>query len=228
VRTAPRDPGRNRMILGILAGSALLVVAAVAAFLLLGIGNDGEAGTQVGDKFRADGGTFQTVPAAPNFMLNGRKLAYRHIPNGGVTLPPGYRYSTTPPTSGIHSDATVIFGIYDEAVPTVSTVHNLEHGAVVIRYGPDVPASEIDKLREFYLDDPNGLVVAPMPGLGDKIALTAWTFDQDRQNSETYEGEGHIATTTRFDEDAFKAFVDAFRGHGAEPFKVSDLQPGGG
>lgn len=215
------------MILAVIAGSALLVVAAVAAFLLLG-GGDGGAETEVGDKFRGIGGTFQTVPAAPNFMLNGRQLAYRHIPNGGVTLPPGFRYSTTPPTSGIHSDATVIFGIYDEAVPLVSSVHNLEHGAVVIRYGPDVPASEIDKLRAFYLDDPNGLLVAPMPGLGDRIALTAWTFDRGRENDETYQGDGRLATTKRFDEDAFGAFVDAFRGHGVEQFEVSDLKPGGG
>ena len=47
--------------------------------------------------------------------------------------------------------------------------------------------------------------------LGDKIALTAWT---------------QLATCTRFDEKAFSAFRDAFRGKGPERFPVSSLKPG--
>ena len=209
------------MILLATAGSAAVVIAAVLGFLLLGGGGGDSAATGVGAKFRALGGSFQTLPATPNLRFKGQQL--RHVPG----LPPGFKYNSTPPTSGIHTDQTVIFGIYDEPVPAISTVHNLEHGAVVIRYGPDVPAGETEKIREFYLDDPNGLVVAPMPGLGDTIAVTAWTYDQGRQNDRTYEGEGRLAKVERFDEDAFKAFVDEFRGNGPERFPVSDLKPGG-
>jgi hypothetical protein len=224
VRTTPRDPGRNRTILFAVAGSAVLVVAAVLGFLLLGGGDDkSSAATGVTAKFRSLGGSFQTLPATPNLRVEGQPA--RHVP----ALPPGFKYNSNPPSSGIHTNETVIWNIYDEPVPTISSVHNLEHGGIVIRYGPDVPAGEVEKIREFYLDDPNGLIVAPMPGLGDTIALTAWTFDKGRQNDRTYNGEGRIAKVKRFDEDAFNAFVDEFRGKGPEnpPFTVGDLKPGG-
>lgn len=226
LRTEPRDPQRNRKIVLAVAGSALVIAAGVLGFLLLGGQGDGSAATSVAAKFRATEGEFRTLPAAENFRHKGKKLPYRHLPTG--ELPKGFRYNSTPPTSGIHTDATVIWGIYDQSVPLASTVHNLEHGGVVIRYGPDVPQSEVDKIGEFYVEDANGLVVAPMPGLKDRIALTAWTFDLDRQTDRTYDGEGQLATAKRFDEEAFSAFVDSFRGKGPERFPVSDLQPGGG
>jgi hypothetical protein len=220
VRTAPRDPERTRKILLYIGGSALLVVAAVLGFLLLGAGDNGGSG--VAAQFRENGCQFQTLPAAPNLRFKGKQ--YQHVP----AAPKGFKYNSNPPSSGLHTPETVIFNIYDEPVPAISTVHNLEHGAVVIRYGPDVPASEVEKIREFYLDDPNGLVVAPMPGLGETIALTAWTLDEGRRSERNYEGEGRIAKCTRFDEDLFNTFVDSFRGKGPERFPVSDLRPGGG
>ena len=154
------------MILLVVAGSAVLVVAAVLGFLVLGGGDDeGSAATGVASEFRALGGSFETLPATPNLRYKGQRL--RHAP----ALPPGFKYNSNPPSSGIHTDQTVIWNIYDQPVPAISSVHNLEHGGIVIRYGPDVPASEVEKIREFYLDDPNGMLVAPMPGLGDTIAL---------------------------------------------------------
>jgi hypothetical protein len=223
VRTAPRDPRRNRMILLVVAGSAVVIAAAVLGFLLLGGNGGNSAETGVAAKFRELGGTFETLPARPNFRFKGQNIP-RHTP----AAPPGFKYNSNPPSSGIHTNETIIYGIYDEPVAPISTVHNLEHGAIVIRYGPDVPSAEIEKLREWYLEDPNGLIVAPMPGLGDDIALTAWTYDRGRVNDRTYDGEGRVAKLSRFDEAAFSAFKDEFRGHGPEnpPFTVSDLQPG--
>jgi hypothetical protein len=222
LRTTPRDPQRNRTILLAVAGSAVLLAAVVLGFLLLGGGGGGDsAATGVGAKFRELGGTFQTYPALPNLRYKGQRI--RHVP----AMPPGYKYNSNPPSSGIHTDATVIWGIYDEPIATLSSVHNLEHGGIVIRYGPDVPPAEVEKLREFYIDDPNGMLVAPMPGLGDDIALTAWTYDQGRRTDRSYEGEGRLAKVKRFDEDAFTAFKDEFRGHGPEQFPVDQLQPGG-
>ena len=220
------------MALYALGASALVVVAAVVGFVLL-TGGGSNAATDLAGKFEDVGGSLQTVSAAPNFTLNGKKLPYRHIRT--EQLPKGFHYNSNPPTSGIHTDATVIYGFYDEPVPTVSTVHNLEHGAVVIRYGPDVPKADIEKLREFYLADANGLVVAPMRGLGKTIALAAWTYDPSRANEPNYQGEGHLAKAPRFDEDAFKAFVELYRGKGPESyqgprspgFKITDLKPGG-
>jgi hypothetical protein len=213
------------MILYVLGASGFVMVAIVAAIFLFAGGSDSKAATDAEQAVRSAGGTIRTVDAAPNFMLNGKKLPYRHLPTGA--LPKGFKYNTTPPTSGVHTNETVIYGIYDQPVPTISTVHNLEHGAIVIRYGPQVPQSEVAKIGEWYLKSPDGLLVAPMPGLGNKIALTAWTYDQGRQNDRNYEGEGHLAELTAFNEDAFNAFVDAYRGKGPERFPVSDLKPGG-
>jgi hypothetical protein len=220
-------------MLYVLGASALVVVAVVIGFVLLNGGGESKAATNVADKFEAIGGSVQALSAAPNFTLNGKKLPYRHIPT--ERPPKGFHYNSNPPTSGIHTDATVIYGFYDEPVATVSTVHNLEHGAVVIRYGPEVPRSELTRLRDLYLSDPNGLVVAPMRGLGKTIALAAWTYDPARGNDPNYQGEGHLAKAPRFDEDAFKAFIDLYRGKGPESyqgprspgFKVTDLKPGG-
>jgi hypothetical protein len=53
--------------------------------------------------------------------------------------------------------------------------------------------------------------VAPLPALGDKVALTAWT---------------HLATCPGFDEEAYDAFVDLYRFKGPERVPVSAMEPG--
>ena len=52
-------------------------------------------------------------------------------------------------------------------------LHGLEHGGVYLLYGPKTPSDSADRLREIYDRDPRGLVVAPLPALGDSIALGA-------------------------------------------------------
>ena len=71
--------------------------------------------------------------------------------------------------------------------------------------------------------DPRGLVVAPLPELGDKIALGAWTSPATG-SSEI--GTGHLAKCTDLDKDAFEAFLSAFRGRGPEGESLDQLQPG--
>jgi Protein of unknown function (DUF3105) len=74
-----------------------------------------------------------------------------------------------------------------------------------------LPASTVNELRDFYRSSPNGIILAPLPRLGDKIALTAWT---------------HLATCTEFDEGAYEKVRDAYRAKGPEPFRLQDLAPG--
>jgi Protein of unknown function (DUF3105) len=136
--------------------------------------------------------------------------------------PEGFVYNSIPATSGPHQaqpDAPAIWGSYDQPVEQVKLIHNLEHGGVVIQYGPDVPAATVDQILNWYREDPNGLLVAPLPeevveqdeALANRIALTAWT---------------HLQVCERFSEDAFGSFVGAHRGDGPEPFPVDSLQPG--
>jgi hypothetical protein len=219
-RTTPRDPQRTRKLLLYVGVSALVVVVAALGFLFLGGG--GSEGATVAAQFREGGCEFQTHAAAPTLRVKGDVVRHADV------LPKGYKYKTNPPATGVHANQTTIFGIYDEPVAAMSTVHNLEHGGVAIRYGNEVPEADVNAIREFYLDDPNGLVVAPQPNLKDEIALAAWTFDQSRRDEDGYEGEGRIAKCTSFDEDRFEAFVGAFRGNGPEDFDVGLLKPGGG
>ena len=121
------------------------------------------------------------------------------------------KYKTFPPTSGKHYAVPAIFDEYDQPVKEIQLVHNLEHGAIVIQYGNRVSKADVAKISDFYRSDPTGLIVAPLPALGKKIALTAWT---------------HLGTCTSFSESAFKGFRDAFRYHGPEHFPPSALQPG--
>ena len=63
------------------------------------------------------------------------------------TLETKPKWNSSPPTSGPHYGQTAVWGSYDEEVPLVQTVHNLEHGGVVIHYGPDVPEAEVAALQ---------------------------------------------------------------------------------
>jgi hypothetical protein len=55
------------------------------------------------------------------------------------------------------------------------------------------------------------MIVGPLPTLGDKIAITAWT---------------HIATCRQFNREAFTTFRDAYRYKGPERLPKESLQPG--
>jgi hypothetical protein len=137
-------------------------------------------------------------------------------------------WSTSPPSGGAHYGLWAIWGFYTTAVNPRQVVHNEEHGAVVIWWGPKVPASTIAQLRTFYNQQPIGMFGTPYAGLGDKIALTAWTGDPARYYHNHYYGIGHIAICSSFNQKAFAAFR-SYRGHGPEgiPLKPYD-EPGQG
>jgi hypothetical protein len=140
---------------------------------------------------------------------------YRNYPSEGrghvSSLSATVKYKTFPPTSGTHYYTPAIWNRYTQPLVLVQEVHNLEHGGIIIQYGDKVPQATVDKLVAFYNSSPNAMLLAPLPKLGSKIALTAWT---------------RLATCTRFDQKAFALFRDAFRGKGPEPFPVSSLVPG--
>ena len=109
----------------------------------------------------------------------------------------------------------------------IQSLHNLEHGGIIIHYGKDVPKAQIDEIRAFYLKDPKALLVAPLPALKNKIALTAWTTP-DTGTTARSNGRGYLATCTKFDEKAFEAFRSAYRGKGPEGIPESSNTPGSG
>lgn len=189
-------------------GAALVALAALAGALAFTVFDGG------GDDAAAAGDcTTQTFPAQ----------AAEHV----EAPRQGFEYNSFPPTSGPHHPVPAPFGVYDEPVEQFRLVHNLEHGGLVIQYGDRVPREEVDELLEWYRDDPNGIVIAPLPALRNKIALAAWVLDPDeaRQNPRA-EGEGVLRLCSRFDADAFDEFADDYAFQGPEAFPREQLTPG--
>ena len=142
----------------------------------------------------------------------------RHTKNLDLTP----KYNSFPPTSGTHYYLPAKFNIYTFEVPQLVVVHNLEHGGIAVQYGSNVPAATVARIRAWYLGDTNGLIAAPLPALGDKVALTAWNAPP-YQGSSPDPGHGYVATCSRFDAGEFTAFVKAHRYKAGERFPRSVL-----
>lgn len=186
------------MLLYVLGGSGFVILAiVVAAFMFAGGSDNGGSTAQNAITALREAGCTYTNPKS-----QGRE----HVED----LPADFKPNSTPRSSGPHSNQTIIYGSYTEEVPELNAVHNLEHGAVIIWFGPEVSQSTIDQINEYYNRNPNGLIVSRHPRLGDDIALVAWT---------------HVARCPRFDENAVDRFVSSFGFKGPESCK-SDIEQG--
>jgi Protein of unknown function (DUF3105) len=189
---------RSRLILYGIAGAGLLGLVIVVLVVVLAGGGTSAASAattlrDAGCKYRK----VKELPRSPHYQTLTPKT------------PP--KWDSFPPTSGRHYVSPLVFGQYDQPVLEIQAVHNLEHGAVIVQYGDKVSARTADKITAWYREDPNAVVVAPLPKLGDKIALTAWT---------------KWAECSKFDEKAFNAFRKAFRYKAPEKFPPDLLKPG--
>jgi hypothetical protein len=198
---------RRRML--VLAGGALVALAAVAGVVaLLGLGGD-VTPEAAQNRLEAAGCTFETADA-----LEGRHSV---LEPGGLSGD----WNTDPPTTGPHFQQAAIFQIYDEELEIARVVHNLEHGGVFILYGDEVADETVDALRSFYDDHETGTIMAPLERLGAEFALGAWNADEA-----TGEGNGYLAKCKTFDSDAVSGFFDAFQFRGPERFDPEQLRPG--
>jgi hypothetical protein len=211
-RTTPSGPRdeRQRRLLYILAATGLVVLAIVLGVIFLaGAGEDEDLAATMQD----GGCQLKTVPAQVG----------DHSAAEDATSNP--KWNTDPPTSGPHYQVPAVYGEYDTPLKTAQFVHNLEHGAVFVLYGPNVPAATVQQLRDFYNEDTTGMLLAPYTKLGNKIALGAWTVPDDFEPGGT-NGTAYLATCTKFDEGAFSSFRDELRFRGPERFPPESLQPG--
>lgn len=115
---------------------------------------------------------------------------------------PHPEYSSNPPTSGWHWDTPQDWGIYTNQQFQEQLVHNLEHGGIVVQYN-NLPPADVQRLTDLVRRDAYHMVLAPYPGLppGVKVATTAWM---------------HLQTCDGVDENAIRAFINAFRDKGPE------------
>jgi hypothetical protein len=220
------DAARQKRILYGIAGAGLVGLAvALVAILATGKTNNASASSdkKVASAMAAAGCSIVTKPVLPP---KHKVLSGYHVDVPKLTSK--VTWSTFPPSGGSHYGLWAVWGFYTDPVNPRQVVHNLEHGGVVIWWGPKVPETTISQLRTFYDESPTGTFGTPIAGLGNKIALTAWTGDPTRYYRNNHYGVGHLATCTRFDEKAFKTFRDAYRGHGPEGIPLSSDQEGTG
>jgi hypothetical protein len=227
-RTRGIGVDRRRSILYSVAGLGMVGLAVVLIVLFASGKKSGGALSPATDKkvaaaMTAAGCTFESKPVFP---------PVHKVPSGYhldvPTLSSTVKWSTFPPSGGSHYGLWAVWGFYKDPVNPRMVVHNEEHGGVIIWWGPKVSPATVSKLQDFYLEEPTGTFGTPIEGLGNKIALTAWTGDPSRYYRDGYYGVGKIATCTRFNEKAFTTFRDAYRGHGPEGVPLSADQEGMG
>jgi hypothetical protein len=207
-QSGPRDAQRRRLLY-ILAATGLIALAVVLGVVfLMGSGNKDLAATM-----ESAGCQLKTVQAQVG----------DHSAAENATSNP--KWNTDPPTSGPHFGTPAVYGEYTDPLKIAQVVHNLEHGAVFVLYGPKVPAATVKQLSDFYNEDTTGMLLAPYPKLGDKIALGAWTVPDDFEPGGK-NGTSYLATCTTFDQGAFATFRDELRFRGPERFPPDSLQPG--
>jgi hypothetical protein len=88
-------------------------------------------------------------------------------------------YDQDVPPGGPHNPTWLNCGIYDEPVRAENAVHSMEHGAVWLTYLPDLPAAQVDILRELVRNEQSRLrerliILSPRSNLDDPIVATAW------------------------------------------------------
>src|SRR5215213_6698022 len=109
---------RTRRNLALLGGGTLVVLALVLAIIFI----SGRGGGSERSALEGAGCTLRSFAG----------LKGNHV----QTLTPKKKpkWNSFPPTSGTHYAGTAIWDFYTEPVPVIETLHNLEHGGIVIHY----------------------------------------------------------------------------------------------
>lgn len=138
-----------------------------------------------------------------------------HIPDGSAGGP----YTSVPATSGPHWADPANWGIYTTSAPLAEaqSVHNLEHGGIVVWYQPSkVSSADVTKLEQWVAAQVASprfkFILSPWtgPDFGHPIAVTAWRWLLYLDTANT---------------DAIGQFADAHYGKAPEPLG-GPAQPG--
>lgn len=191
------SPSAGRINL-FLAALALVVIAAGGTYWFLGAQSE-RAFQAVAEQGK------DRLPAAVTSDPNHGRGHGEHLAT--------YHYGVRFPTSGRHDPVWTAPGVYRAPQRPSQLVHALEHGNIVIYHDTPGPGV-LDTLKDWaglYGGQWDGVVVAPMDGLGNEVVLTAWT---------------KTLRLSSFDEALAAAFVDAYRGRGPEHPVRLDMEGG--
>lgn len=121
-------------------------------------------------------GAVRTVRTQPNLSaVQTYQVTANHV-QGQV------QYDQTPPVGGDHNPTWLNCGVYTEPVPNEYAVHALEHGAVWVTYQPDLPESEVEKLREAL--PATYTLLSPYPGIDAPVIVSAWGHQLKLDNAD--------------------------------------------
>lgn len=162
-RTPPPMPVKRQRPWGLIAGTAMIVVFAVAVI--------GIAVARV----RANS------PVSPNSgVADAAKIPGISIKSfqGGQHVAAGVpvAYAESPPMGGPHDGtawADCTGTVYNTPIRNENAVHSLEHGAGWITYRPGLSTSDISKLAGV-VDGKPYRMMSPYPGLRTPVSLQAW------------------------------------------------------
>jgi hypothetical protein len=124
----------------------------------------------------------------PRFDTGGQAIGEHRdeVSKFHVTTGQKVDYPSLPPTSGDHWSQTGVapapWGVKTSWLPFEVTTHNLEHGGIVILYGPDVTSDQVNSLRTYVRQlQASGfpkIVLEPWPDMpkDSKVVLTAWNW----------------------------------------------------
>jgi hypothetical protein len=217
-RHTPRTEAEKRTFLYVLAFAGLGIVMLAGVLAVIAFGGSGSSGEA--------SGALLTTGSCTEKQFKG--LPPQHLQNPDTAVD----YNSFPPSSGPHYASPAPWGVYPDSIKQTILVHNLEHGGIVIQYGPGVSKGDVDKLQSFYQDDPYGLILAPYAKLKSKIAATAWNepaYDQNQDSNfnKVDPGHGYVLTCTKLDTGALAKFRDKRRNKAGERYaSVKDMTPG--
>ncbi len=142
-------------------------------------------------------------PAAPN-EINGNPINDFSVAGANQHTTASVSYQDSPPVSGEHAPQSGPCGVFAEAMPNETMVHNLEHGAIGLLYKPDTDPADIETLESIVGDYDHSVFSMPYQGEMDApIVVVAWAYTMELQTAE---------------EDSINEFIDEFiRGGGDAP-----------
>lgn len=147
------------VVLAVVVAIALVATAVLVPLLLSGDDEDSSADDPGRDE------SVDTSNLAEVQSYEG--LTYQHLPLGE-----DHDYPQSPAVGGDHGPVWIECGVYDDPLPEVNAVHDLEHGSTWITYRPeDVDADGIDRLADQL--PANGLL-SPYPDQAAPVVITVW------------------------------------------------------
>lgn len=157
-------PPRKRPVLPVVlavVAAVLLIAIAVLVPVLLTRGDDDDTVAR-GDSTDAGVDT-SDLSAVQEF---------EGLTNQHLALGESHEYPQSPSVGGDHAPVWLECGVYDEPVPEVNVVHDLEHGTTWLTYRPD----EVDDEGIQQLGDvlPDNGILSPYPDQEAPVVITVW------------------------------------------------------